>query len=100
MAPKPRKVTTTGCCQGSETGDQGGGGGYFRLRTDQFGWCFEILNFVALLRRNPVRIRNNLHGFPLIDIHQNKTLSNSFQGHRLRVIGNHCNFLVIQSVSL
>ena len=34
----------------------------------------------------------NFNGFSMIDVHQNAALSESFEGDRSRVIGNHGNF--------
>ena len=44
------------------------------------------------------RIQNNFNGFSLIDVHQNATLSDSFEGKRSRVIGNRCNMWVKRAV--
>ena len=49
-------------------------------------------NFVVLVPWIVVRIENNFNGFSLIDVNQNATLSNSFEGDRSRVIGNRCNY--------
>ena len=38
-------------------------------------------------------LKNNFNGFSMIDVHQDATLSESFEGERSRVIGNRCNFL-------
>ena len=38
-----------------------------------------------------MRIQNNLNHFSLSDVHQNATLSDSFEGDRSCVIGNRCN---------
>ena len=51
----------------------------------------KIINFLALLPLTLVIIQTNFNSFPLIDVHQNATLSHSFQGGRLGVIGNCCN---------
>ena len=53
----------------------------------------KTVNFLVLLPLNVLRIQNNFNGFSMIDVHQNATLSESFKGDRLRVIGNHCNVL-------
>ena len=47
-------------------------------------------NFLVLLSWNDLRIHNNFNGFSMIDVHQNATLSESFEGDRSRVIGNRC----------
>ena len=38
-----------------------------------------------------MKIQNNFNGFSLIDVHQNATLSDSFEGRKSHVIGNRCN---------
>ena len=49
----------------------------------------KIVNFLALLPLiTPIIIQNNFNSFSLIDLHQNATLPDCFQGDRLRVIGN------------
>ena len=40
-------------------------------------------------------LKNNFNGFSMIDVHQNATLSESFEGERSRVIGNRCKTNVI-----
>ena len=39
--------------------------------------------------------KNNFNGFSVIDVHQNATLSESFEGDRSRVIGNRCKLLLM-----
>ena len=48
-------------------------------------------NFLVCCLENGLRIQNNFNGFSMIDVHQNTTLSESFEGDRLHVIGNRCN---------
>ena len=50
--------------------------------------------FLAELPWNLVTIQNNSNGFPLIDVHQNATLPDSFEGGRSRVSGNCCNIVM------
>ena len=38
-------------------------------------------------------LKNNFNGFSMIDVHQNATLSESFEGERSRVIANRCKLL-------
>ena len=40
----------------------------------------KTVNFLVLLPSNGLRIQNNFNGFAMIDVHQNTTLSESFEG--------------------
>ena len=51
----------------------------------------KTVNFLVLLPWNVLRIQNNFNRFSMIDVHQNATLSESFEGDRSRVIDNRCN---------
>ena len=52
--------------------------------------------FFAELPWNLVRIQNNYKGFSLIDVHQNATLPDSFEGSSSHVSGNCCNLALVQ----
>ena len=48
----------------------------------------KIVNFLILFPLTLIIIQNNFNSFSLIDLYQNATLPDCFQGDRLRVIGN------------